>query len=447
MKAIRWHMIALVALGVLVHAAYFGTPATTVFDEVHFGKFISSYFTGEYYFDIHPPLGKLILAGWGNLWGFEPGFSFANIGDVYPDATYMALRFLPSLAGALLPLVIYLLALQLNLSPITALGAGILVALDNALLVQSRLILLDPFLLLFGFGAVLAYLRWRAQAELGSSHSLLVTAGILSGMAISIKWTGASFLGLIGLLELIRLWQTRHSTTRSNIGHFILSLVIIPTAVYLAVFALHFSLLSRSGSGDAFMSARFQAGLAGSALATTQYQPMNVLEKTFELNREMFRANQRLTTPHPYSSPWYSWPFMDRPIFYWIQGEARIYLLGNPIVWWFSSAAVLTCLAIAIVSLGRINPPLAIMLVGWGSNILPFVGIDRVMFLYHYFTALIWAILMLMWLVNRDKKQAHITIGLALAALVAFIYFAPLSYGTQLSNQAYEQRVWFSQWR
>jgi dolichyl-phosphate-mannose--protein O-mannosyl transferase len=138
---------------------------------------------------------------------------------------------------------------------------------------------------------------------------------------------------------------------------------------------------------------------------------------------------------------------MDRPIFYWIQGEARIYLLGNPIVWWFSSAAVLTCLAIAIVSLGRINPPLAIMLVGWGSNILPFVGIDRVMFLYHYFTALIWAILMLMWLVNRDKKQAHITIGLALAALVAFIYFAPLSYGTQLSNQAYEQRVWFSQWR
>jgi dolichyl-phosphate-mannose-protein mannosyltransferase len=158
-------MIALVALGILVHAFYFGKPATTVFDEVHFGKFISAYFTHEYYFDIHPPLGKLILAGWGKLWHFQPGFSFANIGDMYPDKAYLALRFLPSLAGALLPLVIYLLALQLRLTPVTAFGAGILVALDNALLVQSRLILLDSFLLLFGFGAILAYATWRNHIE------------------------------------------------------------------------------------------------------------------------------------------------------------------------------------------------------------------------------------------------------------------------------------------
>ncbi len=31
-----------------------------VFDEVHFGKFISGYIRGTYFFDIHPPAGKLL---------------------------------------------------------------------------------------------------------------------------------------------------------------------------------------------------------------------------------------------------------------------------------------------------------------------------------------------------------------------------------------------------
>ena len=37
-----------------------------VFDEYHFGKFVNNYNDGKYFFDIHPPLGKLTLAfaGW-----------------------------------------------------------------------------------------------------------------------------------------------------------------------------------------------------------------------------------------------------------------------------------------------------------------------------------------------------------------------------------------------
>ena len=151
----------LLALSLATHFAWFGYPDMTVFDEVHFGKFLSAYFTHAYYFDIHPPLGKLILAGWGWLWGFQPGFSFSNIGDVFPDNTYMALRFLPSLAGSLLPLVIYFIARKLKMGWPAALAAGLFVALDNALVVQSRLILLDSFLLLFGFGAVLCWLNSR----------------------------------------------------------------------------------------------------------------------------------------------------------------------------------------------------------------------------------------------------------------------------------------------
>lgn len=413
-------ILTLLVVGIVTHALWFGNPNSAVFDEVHFGKFLSAYFTHQYYFDIHPPLGKLILAGWGWLWGYQPGFSFASIGEVYPDRLYMALRFLPTLAGALLPLVIYGVARRLKLSRPAAALAGILVGLDNALLVQSRLILLDPFLLLFGFGALWCYLRWRE----GGYWALLPLAGTLGSMAVSIKWTGATFLALIIILELRRMWSLKR----------IASLILLPAAVYFLAFATHFAFLTKPGSGDAFMH--------------TNFQSESVVQKTIELNAEMYRSNQRLTATHPYSSAWYMWPFMERPIFYWVQGTERIYLLGNPLVWWMSSVAVLVALINILLSKFRNMPTeLLIMTGAWLMNILPFIGVTRVMFLYHYFTALIWAILILAYLVDRSRHKKRIVLGISCAALAMFIFFAPLSYGLPLSDAAYNARVWFTSWR
>jgi len=399
-------IVALVALGILTHALWFGTPDSAVFDEVHFGKFVTAYFTGEYYFDIHPPLGKLVLAAWGNLWGFRPGFSFANIGDTFPDNAYLALRFLPSLAGALLPLVVYGVARRLKFSVPAAAAAGILIALDNALLVQSRLILLDSFLLLFGFGAMYAYLRWRD----GGTKWLLAAAGILGGAAMCIKWTGMTFLALIVLMELAHLWQDRRGTARKRIGPLLATLVVLPLITYVTPFVVHFMLLTKTGTGDAFMSAAFQHDLEGSLYADdASLQSLSIGDKVAELNAEMYRSNQRLTATHPYSSKWYSWPVMERPIFYWVRDNARIYLLGNPVVWWGSSLAVVATAAWLVRERLRRRPldPVPLILLGaWLMNLLPFVGISRVMFLYHYFTALVWAVLLLAWWVDRSRKPA-----------------------------------------
>ncbi len=441
----RTIVIVLFVLGFGIHFAWLGTPNSAVFDEVHFGKFISAYFTHEYYFDIHPPLGKLIIAGWGWLWGYQPGFSFANIGEVYPDKLYIALRVLPSFAGALLPLVIFGIARRLRMSLPAAALAGAFVALDNALLVQSRYILLDAFLLLFGFTAIYYYLRWRD----GGSKWFLVGAGILGGMAMSIKWTGITFLGLIVLMELIDLYRQRHELLRHRIGLSIASIAVLPLILYASVFTIHFALLTTSGAGDAFMSARFQSGLEGNQHATnTELKPLTVPEKIVELNREMYRSNQRLTATHPYSSTWYTWPFLDRPIFYWVHETARVYLLGNPVVWWLSTTAVMIVLINLILSgLRSIQPVPALLMGAWLVNMLPFIGISRVMFLYHYFTALIWAILMLAYVVDQSPKTKQVVVTLCALALALFLFFAPLSYGLPLSETAYNARVWFASWR
>ncbi len=438
--------ISLLAITSLaVHFAFFGTPNSAVFDEVHFGKFISAYFTHEYYFDIHPPLGKLILAGWGWLWGFEPGFSFAEIGEVYPDHLYLALRFLPTLAGALLPLVIYGLARQLGFRRASAFLAGMLVALDNALLVQSRFILLDSFLLLFGFGALWCYFRWRQWGSVW----LLGVAGLLGGAASSIKWTGGTFLAIMVILELIALWRQRHARPWRRLATGVGTLIAVPVAFYFIVFTVHFALLPKAGTGDAFMSPEFQHTLAGNAYANdASLRSPTLVEKFFELNVQMYLSNQRLTATHPYSSSWYTWPLMVRPVYYWVEDHARIYLLGNPLVWWLSTAAVLVLLAETLgAGILRASSRAQLLLAAWLVNILPFIGISRVMFLYHYLTALVWAILMLAYFVDRSPHARALAIGITIAAFVLFIFFAPLSYGLPLSDAAYHLRVWLPSWQ
>lgn len=431
-----------IVISALTHFAFFGHPDTTVFDEVHFGKFVSSYYTGEYYFDIHPPLGKLIIAGFVKPFGFRPGFSFGNIGDPYPDRAYLALRFLPTLAGFLLPVVIFLLVLELGMSVPAALMAGALIGLDNALLVQSRLILLDSFLLLFGFGALLCYARWRN----GGSKWLLLSAGILAGSAAGIKWTALTFLAIIGAMELAHLYMDRDGTARRRLGAVIISLVVAPLTVYFVSFGVHFHFLPASGTGDAFMSPAFQRTLSGSRYADrADIKPAGIFEKFIGLNREMFRSNRRLDATHPYSSKWYTWPLMTRPIFYWVKDASRIYLLGNPLVWFGSTAALLYALWLAS---RRRGDALLVMLLGaFALNFFPFAAIGRVMFLYHYFTALIFAVLVGAWLLDRLGLSLRMVIAIVSLAAVAFVYFAPLSYGTPLSAESFERRLWLTTWR
>src|SRR3989344_2175745 len=423
MKVDRKKLWILIIIGLATHFLFFGHPNQTVFDEVHFGKYVSGYYTHEYYFDIHPPLGKLLIAGFGRLFDFRPEFSFAEIGDEFPDSKYMALRFLPSLAGSLLPVVIFLLALQLGFSRRSAFVAGVLIALENGLLVQTRFMLMDGFLLFFGFLSLLFYFKSR-RSLLAIRYWLL--AAVFAGLAASIKWTGLTFLAVIIIMEAIKMWRAKKI---GPIMPAMVKLLVIPLAVYFSIFALHFALLDKPGPGDDYMSQKFHE--------------KNVLKKFVELNMEMYRSNQRLTSDHPYSSKWYSWPFMTRPIFYWVDGDARIYFLGNPAVWWASTVGAVLSIWYLVLSIkNRRKDKILILLLGaYALNLLPFIGIQRVMFLYHYMIALVFAVLMLVYVVEKiyNERQAKIILtGLVLVSLASFIYFAPLTYGLKFSPAEYE---------
>jgi dolichyl-phosphate-mannose-protein mannosyltransferase len=79
------------------------------FDEVHFGKFASHYIAREYYFDVHPPLAKMLLGAAGWFVGYDGSFDFEKIGDSYTKAhvPYVGIRALPAFLGSATVPIVY----------------------------------------------------------------------------------------------------------------------------------------------------------------------------------------------------------------------------------------------------------------------------------------------------------------------------------------------------
>ena len=56
-----WLAILLTLLACITRLALLDHPATPVYDETHVGRFLGWYSSGEFFFDVHPPLSKLLM--------------------------------------------------------------------------------------------------------------------------------------------------------------------------------------------------------------------------------------------------------------------------------------------------------------------------------------------------------------------------------------------------
>ncbi|KAF2787032.1 glycosyltransferase family 39 protein [Melanomma pulvis-pyrius CBS 109.77] len=252
-------------------------PTSVVFDEVHFGGFASKYIKGKFFMDVHPPLAKMLitLAGW--LAGFDGEFDFKDIGKDYldPGVPYVSMRLLPAVCGiATIPTMFLTLKAAGCRTTTAALGAA-LVIFDNALVTQSRLILLDSPLVIFTAVTALAWTSFTNQHEQGPTKAFqpswwfwLAATGVGLGATVSVKWVGLFTIAWVGTLTILQLWvllgDTRNVTPRLWFKHFfarLFCLIVIPATFYIAMFGIHFICLVNPGDGDGFMSSEFQATL------------------------------------------------------------------------------------------------------------------------------------------------------------------------------------------
>ena len=165
----------------------------------------------------------------------------------------------------------------------------------------------------------------------------------------------------------------------------------------------------------------------------------------------MYDYHHNLEATHPYSSVWYTWPVTGKSMLYWIgttkSGETTtIALLGNPAVFWVSVPCMLFTLIYAI---RKRKFKYWFLIIAIVSMMVPYMKINRLMFLYHYFPILPFAMLTIVafmsWLCEKLKTNIPIYILVAIV-VITFIIFYPVYSGCPTSAEYLKALKWLPTW-
>jgi dolichyl-phosphate-mannose--protein O-mannosyl transferase len=367
----------------LVAAAFrlpgLGYPHEEYFDEVYHAKTAQQYLRGEPPSEwVHPPLAKLLIAVPVALLGYEPA----------------SFRLAPAVAGTLLAPVFLLLALTVLGSSRAALLATLLLLLDGVYLVQSRVAMTNVFAVLFQLLSALLVLRAVLAERL--SVFAMGAAGLALGLALSTRWTSLWAWGFLGLVFLAV--RGRRAFRPRELMLCALAFAALPLAVYL----LSYVPWMRQGHSVA---------------------------EVLSMQREIWRYHATLNASHTYFSPWWTWPWLYRPTWYfWFSGPdfvRGIVALGNPAIWWLAVPATLWALATGV----RWRDPRRLFCAaGFLLLYLPWGVSPRTLNFSHYlFEAIPYACLSLgLWLDRHwDKGQAVVPRGYVVVAAALFVLFLP----------------------
>lgn len=264
----------LFVVGLFVRLNKLEQPNSVVFDEVHFGGFAKKYVLRKFFMDVHPPLAKMLFAAVAWLGGFKGDFDFEKIGDVYPSTVpYVLMRAWPAVLGLATVFLCYLTLRSSGVRPAVAFVTAGLLLVENSFVTISRFILLDSPLIFFIAAAVYAFKRFEAQQAFSDKwfRSLFFCA-IALGLALSSKWVGLFTVAWVGILCLGHMWLVigdlkvppatvlKHAVYRASF------LLVIPALVYMWMFLIHFSVLSKEGDGSPFMTSAFRSDLEGTTV-------------------------------------------------------------------------------------------------------------------------------------------------------------------------------------
>ncbi|XP_054713635.1 protein O-mannosyltransferase 1-like [Uloborus diversus] len=285
-------------------------PRSIVFDELHYGKFASMYMKRTFFFDSHPPLGKQLVALTGYLTGFDGNSPFERIGGEYASSVPLqALRSVPALFGSLLVPLIYYLVIELGSTHHTAVLAAALIIVENAYLTQSRFILMESILIYFSAFGLLAFLKFRKVPRAFSFPwwSWLFLSSVSLTCAICVKYSGVFTAFLVVTLLIYDYWQLISDATVSAMQLLIhlfarfIAVIILPLCIYLFIFYIHLSILTKAGPHDNIMTSGFQASLEGGLASITKGQPLEIAHGSqITLRHTHGRACWLHSHPHVY---------------------------------------------------------------------------------------------------------------------------------------------------
>lgn len=253
-----------------------GKSDKVTWDEAHFGKFGSYYLKREYYFDVHPPLGKMLVGLSGYLAGYNGSFTFES-GVDYPDwVDYTSMRVFNAMFGVGCVPLAYFTAKNLNFRLPTVWLVTLMILFEHSYVTLAKFILLDSMLAFFTFAVVACWSKFHTLQNQSFSAKWwfwLLLTGLNIGCVTSVKMVGLFVTSLVGAYTVVDLWIKFGDTkmpVKTYISHWIARIfgfIVLPTLVFMASFKAHFVILNHSGPGDANMSSLFQANLIGNDVA------------------------------------------------------------------------------------------------------------------------------------------------------------------------------------
>ncbi|MCL2574502.1 MAG: phospholipid carrier-dependent glycosyltransferase [Defluviitaleaceae bacterium] len=401
---------------------------STYFDEIYHPRTAYEFIHGMEVLEwTHPPLGKVIIS-WGiQIFGMTP----------------FGWRFMGTLFGVLMLPLIYAFAKAIfKKSKNASFWSGIVTfifAFDFMHYAQTRLATIDTYVVIFIMA--MYYFIYRFMQTDFRHHKIwkpllfLFLSGAFLGLAAASKWQG--FYGAIGiaaiwLWTLIKRYLEYHKNpydrfwTSLGVTYIasIIFFIVLPVTIYVI------SYIPFWNTGYLYPDRGFLAAV-------------------WQNQVDMFVYHSQLTEGHVFSSTWYEWIINYRPIFYYLNNLNNgtmqgISSFGNPLVWWGGIGALAYCI---YASITRRDKVAIFLVIAWLSQILPWIPIYRVAFIYHYFPNVPFLVMMIAYTLKEscilDHKfftnifgtRKNIAISIAVACFALFILFYPVLTGTPIASE------------
>jgi 4-amino-4-deoxy-L-arabinose transferase-like glycosyltransferase len=402
------------------------------FDEIYHARTAYEHLLNIYPYEVsHPPLGKITIGIGIRLFGMNP----------------FGWRFIGTLFGVLMLPVFYIFLKNLFGKMLVAVCGTLIFAFDFMHFVQTRIATIDTYGVFFILLMFYFMYRYLAQDYDTPFHKTLIPlflSGLFFGIGAASKWTvvygGAGLLAVYVIRQIIR---GRYYAKIGKKGSFlvylggtlivsILFFVIIPMAVYVCSYI-------------PYGTAR------GMRIADGMLWSKDYLNLIWENQKFMFSYHGKLVAEHPYSSEWWKWIIDLRPILYYLQNfgdgtKSAFAAFGNPVVWWSGIGAMF---AMVLAVLKRRDKLALFILIGYIVQLLPWVFISRIAFIYHYFPNVIFIVLAISFMLNDlcEKRKSKISLSapvFAAAVLILFAVFYPVLTGMRV-NAWYPETLlrWF----
>ncbi|BCX14494.1 MAG: hypothetical protein KatS3mg088_177 [Patescibacteria group bacterium] len=389
----RIFLILILMFAFICRVYRLGIPEKEYFDEVYHAFTARLMLHGDpkawEWWNPHPE-------GYAYEWSHPPLAKIGmQIGMIIFGENSFGWRFPAALLGTLSVLLVYLIGKEVFKDEIAALFSALFFSLDGLFLVLSRIGMNDSYLLFFSLLTIYLFLKDK-----------ILLSSLSFGLALSSKWSAVWVVPIL---------FTAFFAFGKKLKFDYIWFLILPPLVYIASYTQMFL---TGHSFDIFVG----------------------------VQKQMWWYHTGLKATHPYTSPWWSWPLLIRPIWLYTNSFgsgmiANIYAFGNPAIFWFGLASIFITLYYAYLfknkRLGWLVFSYLVFFVPWSLS-------PRIMFLYHYLPSIPFLSCAIGFVL---RKNIRLFLPYLVTAFVLFVYFYPHLIGLPINIAIDNSFYWFSSWR